>query len=43
MEGLGQLKNPMILGIEDTTFQLVAWFLDQLHYRVPPIFLALAD
>jgi hypothetical protein len=38
LEGLGQLKNPVILSeIEPATFRLVAWCLNQLRYRVPPI------
>jgi hypothetical protein len=38
LEGLGQLKNPMIsLGIEPATFGLVAESHNQLRYRVPPV------
>jgi hypothetical protein len=37
MEGLGQLKNPVIsLGIEPVTFQLIGRCLNQLRYHVPP-------
>jgi hypothetical protein len=37
LEGLGELKNLMTSsGIEPATFQLVAWLLNQLRYRVPP-------
>jgi hypothetical protein len=37
LEGLGQLKNPMIsLRIEPTTFQLVAQRLSHLCYRMFP-------
>jgi hypothetical protein len=36
LEGLGQLKNPMTsLGIEPTTFRLVAQCPNQLHYCMP--------
>jgi hypothetical protein len=35
--GLGQLKNPITSGIEPATFQLVAQWLNQLRYHVPPI------
>jgi hypothetical protein len=36
LEGLGQLKNPMIsTGIEHATFRIVAQCLNQLRYRVP--------
>jgi hypothetical protein len=35
LEGLGQLKNPMIsTGMEPVTLRLVAWGLNQLRYRV---------
>jgi hypothetical protein len=38
LEGLGQLKNPVISsGIEPATFLLVAYFLNQVHHRVPPL------
>jgi hypothetical protein len=38
LEGLGQLKNPMTsLGIEPATFRLVAQFLNQPRYSVPPL------
>jgi hypothetical protein len=38
LEGLGQMKNPMISSeIEPTTFRLVAQYLDQLRYRVFPM------
>jgi hypothetical protein len=38
LEGLGQLKNPVISsGFEPATFWLVTQFLNQLRYRVPPI------
>jgi hypothetical protein len=37
LEGLGQLKNPMIFsGIETATFRLVAQCLNQLRYCVLP-------
>jgi hypothetical protein len=37
LEGLGQLKNAMTsLGIEPATFQIVAEYVKQLRYRVPP-------
>jgi hypothetical protein len=37
LEGLGQVKNPMTSsGIEPATFRLVAYYLIQLLYRVPP-------
>jgi hypothetical protein len=37
LNGLSQLKNPITsLGIEPTTFRIVAKRLNQLHYRVPP-------
>jgi hypothetical protein len=40
LEGLGQLKNPVISsGFEPATFRLVAKYLNQLRYRVPPFFL----
>jgi hypothetical protein len=36
LEGLGHLKTPMTLStIEPATFQLIAFFLNQLRYRVP--------
>jgi hypothetical protein len=36
MDGLGQLKTPMTSSeIEPVAFQLVAWCLNQLRYRVP--------
>jgi hypothetical protein len=39
LEGLGQFKNPITtLGIEPATFRLVSWCLNQLRYRVPPVF-----
>jgi hypothetical protein len=39
VEGLGQMKNPMTSsGIEPATFQLVAQRLNQLHYRVYPMY-----
>jgi hypothetical protein len=34
LEGLGQLMNPVTaMGIELTTFRLVAWCLNELPYR----------
>jgi hypothetical protein len=36
LEGLGQLKNAMTLGIEPMIFQLVAQCLNQLRYRILP-------
>jgi hypothetical protein len=36
LERLGKLKNPMKSGIEPATFRLVAKYLNQLRYRVPP-------
>jgi hypothetical protein len=36
LKKLGQLRNPMsLLGIEPATFRLLAFFLNQLRYRVP--------
>jgi hypothetical protein len=35
LQGLVQLKNPPTPGIEPSTFWLVAYFLNQLLYRVP--------
>jgi hypothetical protein len=36
--GLGQLKNPVTSsGKEPATLQLVAWYLNELRYRFPPI------
>jgi hypothetical protein len=34
-EGSGKLKNPPHPGLEPATFQLVAWCLNQLRYRMP--------
>jgi hypothetical protein len=36
LEGLGQLRHLMILGLEPTPFLLVALSLEQLRSRVPP-------
>jgi hypothetical protein len=37
LEGLSQLKYPMTSsGTEPMTFRLVVWYLNQLHYCVPP-------
>jgi hypothetical protein len=39
LEELGQLKNPVTSsGLELATFQLVAQRLNQLRYRVPPVY-----
>jgi hypothetical protein len=36
--GLGQLKDQITSSrIESDTFQLVAWCLNELRYRVPPV------
>jgi hypothetical protein len=35
LEGLAKLKNPISSGIEPATFEIVAYCLNQLHYRVP--------
>jgi hypothetical protein len=35
LQGLVQLKNSPTPGIEPSTFQLVAYCLNQLRYRVP--------
>jgi hypothetical protein len=37
LEGLGKLKNPPHPGLKLATFQLVAQFLNQLRYRLPPL------
>jgi hypothetical protein len=40
MEGLGQFRSPMTSsGFDPATFQLVAQCLNQLRYRVPPLYL----
>jgi hypothetical protein len=36
LEWFGQLKNPMISGIEPAAFRLVTWCLKQIRYRLPP-------
>jgi hypothetical protein len=38
LEGLGKLKKSTSSGLNLVTFQLVAWFLNQLRYRVPQCF-----
>jgi hypothetical protein len=43
LEGIGQLKNPITSsGIELLNFRLVAWCLNQLRYREPPVIVVLA-
>jgi hypothetical protein len=37
LEGLGKLKTPPHLRLESATIRLVAWYLNQLRYRVPHI------
>jgi hypothetical protein len=42
LEGVGQLKIAVTLGIELITYGLLAYFLDQVLHRVPSIYLPLS-
>jgi hypothetical protein len=43
LEGLDNLKKSTPSGLETATSRLVAYCFNQLHYRVPPVFVYLLE